>query len=63
MRFWVTALGLALMLESLPYLVMPNQAKAWGLKMQEIPEKKLRTLGLVGLLIGFGVITWMTQFS
>ena len=53
--FILTLLAALLVLEGIPYFGFPGAVKQWALALQDIPDNKLRLMGLVttatGLLI------------
>ncbi|RLB68419.1 MAG: DUF2065 domain-containing protein [Deltaproteobacteria bacterium] len=54
MKYFLTALGLALILEGMPYFIAPGSIKKTLELIKEQPEKFLRLFGLMAML--FGVI-------
>jgi len=53
--FILTVLAALLVLEGIPYFGFPGAVKQWALSIQDIPDNKLRLMGLAitvaGLLI------------
>lgn len=56
MALFLTALGLAMILEGLPYFSIPGQMKALTEKIHETDDSLLRLFGLVLMLFGLLVI-------
>ena len=52
MAYFLSVLGLVLVIEGLPYFAFPARVKEWALTLQEIPERPLRVMGLVSMLAG-----------
>ncbi len=52
MGFILTVIGVLLVIEGIPYFAFPKKVKGWSLSIQEVPDKNLRILGLVSMLIG-----------
>ncbi len=56
MKYFITALGLALIIEGLPYFLFPAGIKQVLATMQELPEHILRVFGLTIMLIGLAIL-------
>lgn len=56
MKYFITALGLALIIEGMPYFLFPAGIKRALATMQELPEHLLRFFGLTIMLIGLGIL-------
>ena len=56
MKYFITALGLALIIEGLPYFLFPAGIKQALASMQELPEHILRVFGLTIMLIGLAIL-------
>ncbi len=52
MKYFLTALGLALILEGMPYFIAPGSIKKTLEKIKDQPEKFLRLFGLMAMLSG-----------
>jgi uncharacterized protein YjeT (DUF2065 family) len=52
MRYFLCVLGMVLIIEGLPYFLMPDKMKPWLQKVAETPEGLLRRLGLVLMMAG-----------
>lgn len=52
MKLLFCLLGLVLFVEGLPYVVSPGKMKKWMLTLQEIPDSKLRAMGLLAMALG-----------
>ena len=56
MEFFVTALGLMMIFEGIPYFCFPNQVKALARKIPELPDATLRVIGFFIMILGLGVV-------
>ena len=52
MNDFLTALGLVLILEGMPYFLAPNQMREWVVQVAKLPETTLRKTGFVLMLFG-----------
>jgi uncharacterized protein YjeT (DUF2065 family) len=52
MDYFVTALGLAFIIEGLPYFAFPERMKVFIQRISEVPESYLRTFGFLAALLG-----------
>ncbi len=53
MEFFLTLIGLLLIIEGLPYAAFPEAMKRWLAQVQELPPTALRGFGLGALGLGF----------
>ncbi|MCD6197151.1 MAG: DUF2065 domain-containing protein [Deltaproteobacteria bacterium] len=60
MKFFVTVLGLLMVLEGLPYFAFPEKMQALMRQIEEMNPDYLRLVGLVSTLIGL-VICYIAQ--
>ena len=56
MAFFVTALGMMMMFEGIPYFCFPDQVRALAQKIPELPDSTLRLIGFFIMLLGLGVV-------
>ncbi len=56
MAFFLTAAGLMMLFEGFPFFCFPNQYKEWLSKVKELPNSTLRTIGLVVMILGLGLV-------
>lgn len=56
MGLFLTAFGLMLIFEGIPYFCFPGQFKELAVKISETPDSTLRTIGLFIMIIGLGVV-------
>lgn len=55
-NIFLAALGLALILEGLPYFLAPDSVKRLAARMGEIPGGVLRVLGLLAIAGGLAIV-------
>ena len=55
-KFFLSVIGMVMIIEGLPYFAFPEKMKAWILKVLELPEGTLRKFGLVLMVIGLGLV-------
>ncbi|MEM7300190.1 MAG: DUF2065 domain-containing protein [Pseudomonadota bacterium] len=60
MSDFVTAIGLVMVIEGLLYAAAPDAARNMAAKVTEMPESTLRTIGVVVLCLGVGVV-WLIR--
>lgn len=59
MQDFLTALGLVMILEGIPYFIAPQQMRQWVVKIAEMPDNLLRPTGFVLMAIGLLTIYWV----
>ena len=52
MTYFLSVLGLVLVIEGLPYFAFPAKIKEWAISLQELPERTLRIMGFVSIIAG-----------
>jgi len=62
MKYFLSALGLALILEGMPYFLAPGSIKKTLEMIKEQPEKFLRIFGLVSMLSGLALLYTVNFF-
>ncbi|NOX24559.1 MAG: DUF2065 domain-containing protein [Deltaproteobacteria bacterium] len=55
MKLLITLVGLMLILEGLPYFVLPETMQKWLRQLTEIPSASLRVLGLFAIVAGLAL--------
>jgi len=55
-NIFLAAIGLALVIEGLPYFIAPDAVKRMAARMDEIPGGVLRVLGLISITIGLAIV-------
>jgi uncharacterized protein YjeT (DUF2065 family) len=56
MKYFLCVLGMVFVIEGLPYFAFPDKIKAYLLKLTEVPDSKLRLLGLAAMLGGLALV-------
>ena len=56
MSFFLSALGLMMVLEGIPYFCFPQKVKLFAQKLPEIPDSTLRVVGFFLMMIGLLVV-------
>ena len=52
MELFLSALGLAMIIEGIPYFIAPKKLKALARHLQELPGSVIRTFGFTIVLMG-----------
>lgn len=52
MAYFLSVLGLVLVIEGLPYFAFPAKIKEWAISLQELPGKTLRIMGFISIAAG-----------
>ncbi|MBF0455471.1 MAG: DUF2065 domain-containing protein [Magnetococcales bacterium] len=55
MNDFLTAMGLVLIFEGMPYFIAPGRMRVWVLQVARLPDATLRKTGLILML--FGLLT------
>ena len=56
MDFFLSALGLMMVFEGIPYFCFPKKVKSYAKKLPEIPDATLRIIGFFLMMIGLLVV-------
>ena len=56
MKFFLSVVGMVLIVEGLPYFAFPEKIKAWLVKVSAIPATQLRTFGFLAMCIGMALV-------
>ena len=56
MGLFLSALGLMMIFEGIPYFCAPSQVKIFAQKIGEIPDEVLRIMGIALMLVGLTVV-------
>jgi hypothetical protein len=62
MKFFLCALGLAFILEGLPYFSVPHRMKSVLAKIYETPDLTLRAFGMIAIMTGLLLVYWGTGY-
>ena len=60
MREFIIAIGLILLIEGLLCALFPSKIKNMSKMIEAMPAKKLRTIGVIFVIIGF-IIIWYVK--
>jgi uncharacterized protein len=60
MKLFLSALGLMLIFEGLPYFMFPDKLKGWLNRLLKLPDSQLRWFGLVSLVVGV-ILIYLTR--
>ncbi len=60
MKLLITLIGLVLVLEGLPYAVMPEKMQAWLRQLLAATPGQLRVMGVLAMAAGF-LLCYLTQ--
>lgn len=60
MKFFITLIGLILVLEGLPYVAFPEAMQKWMRQLIEMPPGVLRGAGLAAMAFGL-LLCYITQ--
>jgi uncharacterized protein len=52
MKYFLSVMGMVLIVEGLPYFAFPDQIKSYLRKLMEMPDTTLRILGAFAVMIG-----------
>ena len=52
MRYFLSVLGLVLIIEGLPYFAFPDKFKKMIIRLPEVPDNVLRLFGIIAMGIG-----------
>ena len=61
MGYFLSVLGMVMIVEGLPYFAAPEKMKEWLMKMMTIPDNVLRRLGLVLMAAGLALVFFGRQ--
>ena len=62
MKFFLSVLGMVMILEGLPYFAFPERIKRWLVRVSEMEAAHLRTFGFTAMCIGM-VLIYLGQKS
>ncbi|MBF0175243.1 MAG: DUF2065 domain-containing protein [Magnetococcales bacterium] len=58
---FLTAVGLMLIFEGMPYFISPHTMRRWIEQISLLPEMALRRTGFALMLIGLSLVYWVRQ--
>ena len=56
MTFFLTVLGVVLILEGIPWFLSPTGMQTMLREMARLPENRLRVLGLISMIVGLFLV-------
>jgi uncharacterized protein YjeT (DUF2065 family) len=56
MKFFISVLGMVMILEGFPYFVFPERIKAWLVRISVLPAGQLRAFGFSAMCLGLGLV-------
>jgi len=56
MSLFLSALGLVMIFEGVPYICAPSQVKIFAQKIGEVPDQVLRVIGFALMLAGLTIV-------
>ena len=62
MKFFLSVLGMVMILEGLPYFAFPERIQRWLVRVSEMPTAHLRTFGFLAMCVGM-VLVYLGQRS
>ena len=60
MKFFLSVLGMVMILEGLPYFAFPERFKTWLVRVSEMPAAHLRIFGLLAMCVGM-ILVYLSQ--
>jgi hypothetical protein len=60
MKIFISALGLLLIIEGLPYFAFPEKIKKWVIKILELETPQLRLFGFLCMVAGL-ILVYLSQ--
>jgi hypothetical protein len=56
MRYFLSVMGMVMIVEGLPYFAWPDKMKSWLKKMMDAPDGDLRKIGAVVMVVGLVLV-------
>jgi len=56
MKLFLCVLGLVMIVEGIPYFLSPAKMKQFLAQIYEVPDRQLRIMGLVAMLLGLFIV-------
>jgi uncharacterized protein len=60
MKYFLSVMGMVLIVEGLPYFAFPDKIKSYLRKLIDIPDTTLRIMGVVAVVIGLILVYFGT---
>ncbi len=61
MKDFLTALGLVMIIEGVPYFLSPERMREWMLRLSMLPEALMRRIGFIMMAFGMLLIYLVRQ--
>ena len=61
MKYFLSVMGMVLIVEGLPYFAFPDKIKTYLRKLTQIPDVLLRIIGAIAVIIGLGLVYFGTN--
>lgn len=61
MRYFLSVIGMVMIIEGLPYFAFPEKLKPWLQKLSESPAAALRRIGFLLMLAGM-ILLYLGQY-
>ena len=52
MKYFLCVIGMVMIIEGLPYMTFPEATKRYLLKLCEVPDRMLRNVGALAVIVG-----------
>ena len=56
MKFFLSVLGMVMIVEGLPYFAFPERIKSWLIRVSEMEAVHLRAFGFMAMCVGMALI-------
>ena len=56
MKFFLSVIGMVMIVEGLPYFTFPEQIKIWLVKVSEVESRHLRIFGFTAMCLGMVLV-------
>ena len=60
-NYFLSVLGLVLIIEGFPYFVFPEQLKRFFAQLPAVPDHHLRMYGLLAMIMGLLLLYWVRR--
>jgi hypothetical protein len=60
MKFFLSVIGMVMILEGFPYFAFPEKIKVWLVKVSEMPATQLRMFGFLAMCVGM-ILVYLGQ--
>ena len=56
MKFFLSVLGMVMIVEGLPYFAFPERIKIWLVRVSEMEARHLRAFGFTAMCVGMALV-------